>query len=162
MTTARGFYRSRNPALGWERAEGGLNKKFCYNLVFFPGEPTVMLLVTGDGSPAFWERPGVARATVYRSRDTAGSWQAVCGGMPESLEAMPWAIAADPQSPHAAFAGFGLVSRGRAELDTSQGWEKTAGQLGAVWATFDEGQNWRQLPIATPAVRSMWVSQAAA
>jgi photosystem II stability/assembly factor-like uncharacterized protein len=159
-STARGFYRSHDPALGWERAENGLSKKFCYNLVFFLGKPTVMLLATGDGSPAFWERPGLARSTVYRSIDAAGTWQAVYGGMPESLEAMPWAMAADPENSQAAFAGFGLVSRGRAEVDSSQGWEETAGQLGAVWATFNRGENWKQLSVTTPAVRSMWASRA--
>ncbi len=157
-STAQGFYRSRDPAAGWQRAENGLSKKFCYNVVFFPGAPTVMLVATGDGSPAYWERPGVARSAIYRSVDGAQSWAPVGGGMAESMEAMPWAMAAHPEDGRSAYAGFGQVSRGRAEVDSSQSWEKTAGQLGAVWATFDRGQSWRELPINTPAIRSMWVA----
>lgn len=157
-STAQGFYRSCDPDGGWERAENGLSKQFCYNIVFFPGEPTVMLVATGDGSPAYWERAGVARSAIYRSLDGAQSWAPVGGGMPGSMEAMPWAMAAHPEDGRSAYAGFGQVSRGRAEVDSSQDWEKTAGQLGAVWATFDRGQNWKELPISTPAIRSMWVS----
>jgi photosystem II stability/assembly factor-like uncharacterized protein len=157
-STAQGFYRTRDPAAGWERAENGLHKQFCYNIVFFPGQPTAMLVATGDGSPAHWERPGVARSTLYRSLNGSDSWEPVRGGMPESLEAMPWAMAAHPTDGRSAYAGFGQVSRGRAEVDSSQSWEKTAGQLGAVWATFDRGQTWRELPITTPAIRSMWAA----
>jgi photosystem II stability/assembly factor-like uncharacterized protein len=157
-STAQGFYRSRNPAGGWERAETGLSRKFCYNIVFFLGKPTVALLATGDGSPAHWERPGVARSAIYRSADGASSWEPVGGGLPEGMEAMPWAMAAHPEDGRSAYAGFGQVSRGRAEVDSSQSWEKTAGQLGAVWATFDRGQTWRELPMSTPAIRSMWVA----
>ena len=158
-STARGFYCSREPAEGWERAENGLDKNFCYNLVFFRGSPTVMLLATGDGSPAHWERPGVARSSIYRSVNGAKDWEPAGGGMPKSMEAMPWAMAAHPKDGRTAFAGFGQVSRGRAEVDASQDWEKTAGQLGAVWATFDRGQSWQELTIKTAAIRSMWAAE---
>jgi photosystem II stability/assembly factor-like uncharacterized protein len=157
-STARGFYSSREPADGWQRAENGLDKNFCYNLVFFPGNPTVMLLATGDGSPAFWERPGVARSSIYRSSNGAQSWQPASGGMPLNMEAMPWAMAAHPRNGRSAFAGFGQVSRGRAEVDSSQDWEKTAGQLGSVWGTFDRGESWKELAIKTAAIRSMWAT----
>ena len=157
-STARGFYRSNDPAKGWERIENGLTREFCYNIVFFPGDPTVMLLATGDGSPAYWERPGVARSAIYRSLNAARNWETVGGGMPDGQEGMPWTLVAHPADAQTAFAGFGQVSRGRAEVDSSQGWEKNSGQLGAVWGTFDRGQNWRRLPIDTPAVRSMWAA----
>jgi hypothetical protein len=160
-STTRGFYCSRDPAEGWQRAENGLDKNFCYNLVFFAGNPTTMLLATGDGLPAFWERPGVARASLYRSVNGAKNWQPVGGGMPVSMEAMPWAMAAHPRDGRTAFAGFGQVSRGRAEVDSSQDWEKTAGQLGSVWGTFDRGQNWQELAIKTAAIRSLWAAEAA-
>jgi hypothetical protein len=159
-STARGFYWSRDPAAGWERAETGLDKNFCYNLVFFRGLPPIMLLATGDGSPAYWERPGVARASIYRSLDGAKSWQPAGGGMPVSMEAMPWAMAAHPGDGRTAFADFGQVSRGRAEVDSSQDWEKTAGKLGSVWGTFDRGESWRELSIKTAAIRSMWAGEA--
>jgi hypothetical protein len=159
-STARGFYSSRDPAEGWQRAENGLEKNFCYNLVFFPGNPTTMLLATGDGSPAFWERPGVARSSIYRSLNGAKSWEPAGGGMPSSLEAMSWAMAAHSRDGGTAFAGFGQVSRGRAEVDSSQDWERTAGQLGSVWGTFDKGQTWSELPIKTAAIRSMWAAEA--
>lgn len=157
-STARGFYRSHDPSKGWQRAESGLTREFCYDIVFLPGDPSVMLLATGDGSPAYWERPGVARSAIYQSRNAAQSWEPVGGGMPENLEAMPWTLVGHPTDCQTAFAGFGQVSRGRAEVDSSQDWEKTAGQLGTVWATFDRGQKWQQLPIETAAVRSMWVA----
>lgn len=157
-STAQGFYRTLDPSQGWTKAESGLSNKFCYNVVFFPGAPPTMLLATGDGSPAYWDRPGVARSVIYRSVDHAESWGPVAGGMPDRLEAMPWTMIGHSKDRDAAFAGFGQVSKGRAEVDLSKDWEKTAGQLGEVWATFNRGQNWEKLPIQSPAVRSMWVA----
>src|SRR6185369_15009852 len=75
VATARGFFKSGDPARGWERAETGFTRDYFHDFVFLPGNPGAMLVATADKSPGYWDRTERAQGAVFRSRNLAQSWE---------------------------------------------------------------------------------------
>lgn len=152
VATARGFFRSEDPAAGWRRAENGMTRDYFHDFVFLPGTPPVVLVATADKSPGFWDRPERAQGAVFRSRDLASNWErvGVGRGLPDHMQQMVWALAQRPDEPQRVYAGLGAVSRGRSSDASQQG-------KGEILVSEDEGESWERLPLELPADRVLLV-----
>lgn len=153
VSSARGFFRSEDPGKGWRRAESGFTRNYFHDFVFLHGVPTVILVVTADKSPGFWNRPERAQGAIFRSRDLADNWQRVGVGkwLPDRMEQMVWALAQHPEDPSMVYAGLGAVSRGRSADKNQRG-------SGEILLSQDQGDTWEKLPIELPADRVLWIA----
>lgn len=154
VTSARGFFRSTDPARGWTRIEAnGITRDYFHDFMFLKGEPPVMLIATAKGSPGHWNRPGMAQSAIFRSLDGAETWQQCGDGLPESMEKMVWTLASAPGNSSHVYAGYGQSDKGQAET------RKMPTGLGAVWFSPDQGNSWREIRTGElPPVRAMWIS----
>jgi Sortilin, neurotensin receptor 3, len=154
VTSARGFFRSTDPARGWTRIENnGITRDYFHDFLFLPGQPPIMLIATANGSPGHWNRPGMAQSAMFRSLDGAQTWRQVCDGLPESMDKMVWALASPQNDPVQVYAGYGQSDKGQAET------RKMPTGLGAVWFSPDGGNSWREIKLGElPAVRAMWIA----
>jgi photosystem II stability/assembly factor-like uncharacterized protein len=160
-STARGFFTSDDPTSGWTRAENGFTRDYFHNFMFMPsakqGKNPTMLCTTADQSPLYWDRPGNARAALFRSFDGAESWHrvGVDKGFAETHAAMVWALAPHPDDPDGVFAGFGNVARGAARpLPHHSG----SGGNGELYLSRDHADSWEKLDLDVPPVRALWVA----
>jgi len=156
VSSARGFFASDDPALGWKRAENGVTRDYFHDFIFLPpraaGQNPTMLMATADHSPGYWDREnGVrsARAAIFRSEDNAASWQRVVEGLPDEIAAMISTLAPHPTDPNVAYAGMGEVSRGHAHGEAGRGW---------IAVTRDRGESWQDLGVDLPADRVVWAA----
>ena len=154
VATARGFFRSDDPAKGWTRAEHGLTRDYFHDFLFL--EPNgaadlpVLVLAAADKSPGFWRRENRgARAALFKSNDGAESWTRVTDGLADDLSSMVWALVHHPNDPRALFAGFGQVARGHAS---------GTGGAGDLMISRDRGDSWERLEIDLPADRVLWAA----
>src|SRR5262245_22511313 len=154
VTSARGFFRSTDPARGWTRIEEtGITRDYFHDFLFLQGQPPVMLVATGNESPGHWNRPGMAQSAIFRSLNGGESWQQAGEGLPESMEKMVWTLAGVPGNPSHVYAGYGQSDKGQAET------RKMPTGFGAVWFSPDQGNCWREIEIGElPPVRTMWIS----
>jgi photosystem II stability/assembly factor-like uncharacterized protein len=158
-SSARGFFRTEDPPLGWRRAETGMPwgysemRSYSHDWVALPGDPPTMFLAGANGSPAFWDRPTGAEGIILRSNDGGENWHQVFpgrrGGMPEKLPWMTWALVWHPVDANTVFAGMGDVARGY-----------TAGPRGsgALFLSPDRGDSWQPAALNVPAIRVLWVA----
>ena len=153
VATARGFFRTTNPAMGWQRAENGFTRDYFHDFVFLPGSPPVMLVATADKSPGYWDRPQRAEGAIFRSVNLADSWERVGVGrcLPDHMTQMVWALVQNPTDPSIVYAGLGAVSRGRSADPNQHG-------SGDILVTHDRGDTWQRLPLELPANRVLWVA----
>jgi hypothetical protein len=153
VATARGFFKSRDPGQGWERAERGFTRDYYHDFVFLPGSPNAILVAAADKSPGYWDRPQRAQGAIFRSRDLAESWErvGVSKWLPSDMKQMVWALTQHPENPSIVYAGLGAVSRGRS-ADASQKGE------GDILVSQDQGDTWERLPLDLPADRVLWVA----
>lgn len=153
VTTARGFFRSSDPAKGWSRIENkGISRDYFHDFLFLPEKLPVMLLATANGSPGYWNRAGIAESAIFRTLDCE-TWHQVGEGLPPSMTKMAWALASSPGDPAQVYAAYGQSDKGQAET------KKMPTGSGAVWFSPDQGSNWREVKVGeVPAVRSMWIS----
>jgi photosystem II stability/assembly factor-like uncharacterized protein len=154
--SARGFFRSDDPARGWQRAEHGFTRDYFHHFIFLPpareGAQPTMLAATADKSPGPWNREARgARAALFRSEDGADSWQRVTEGLADDLDPMIWGLTHHPHDPHGAFAGLGDFTHGPASRAGASG-------AGALLLSRDRGASWQPLDIAVPAVSGLWVA----
>jgi hypothetical protein len=156
VSSARGFFKSDDPAKGWVRAENGFTRDYYHDFIFLPprakDQNPTMLIATADHSPGYWDREnGVrsARAAIFRSEDNAGSWQRVVEGLPDEIAAMISTLAPHPSDPNSAYAGMGEVSRGHAHGEAGHGW---------IAVTRDRGESWQDLGVDLPADRVVWAA----
>ena len=153
VTSARGFFRSTDPARGWTRIEeNGITRDYFHDFVFLKGEPPVMLIATAKGSPGHWNRTGMAQSAIFRSLDGGETWQQAGDGLPESMEKMVWTLATAPGNSSHVYAGYGQSDKGQAET------RKMPTGLGAVWFSPDQGNSWREIRTGLPPVRAMCIS----
>jgi photosystem II stability/assembly factor-like uncharacterized protein len=152
VSSARGFFTSADPAQGWVRAENGFTRDYFHDWIFLaadaPDKSPTLVIATADHSPGSWRRPEFARSAVFRSTDSAQSWQRVTNGFEEEMKPMVWALAKHPLDPNAAFAGVGHVVRGPAEGPSGPG---------SIHVSHDRGQTW-QKQIDVPGMRYIWAA----
>jgi hypothetical protein len=161
--SAKGFYRSTDPASGWVRAEQGMTRDYFNSFLFLPpvrpDESPTMLVCAADDVPGAWRREAKsARAAMFRSDDGAAAWYRVGQGFPDDLEAMIWGLAPHPLDPNAIFAGIGAIDRGDPLAPLAPAVPAVSDGPGEVWLSRDRGESWQRLPITLPADRVLWAT----
>lgn len=116
-----GTARSDDHGASWEPVDEGRDLDYCWGLTVSPSEPETWL-VSASPSARHAHGDGDAQAGVYRWRD-GGPWRRVGDGLPQPLNDMPYALAADEER-----AIVGLRS-------------------GRLFLSDDPGAGWRELDV---------------
>jgi photosystem II stability/assembly factor-like uncharacterized protein len=115
----------------WHPADDGRDRHYAWSVAVDPDDPELWFVSASTGPFAAHGR-GNPQARIYRRR--GGGWEALAGGLPEPLPAMPYALVA---SDRRLFAGL------------------ADGQL---WESRDAGDTWRELSSrgdALPALHAL-------
>ncbi len=81
---------SSDGGLSWRPADEGRDRHYTWSVAVDPGDPCLWFLSASPG-PRYAHRSGQANAMLYRwSGD--GPWQPLDGGLPQPLDAMPYAL----------------------------------------------------------------------
>jgi hypothetical protein len=124
---------SRDGGLSWEAAESGRKHRYCWALAVDPDEPERWYVSAAHG-PRQAHGGGPARAGLYRW-EGAGPWERIEAGLPQPLDAMPYALASS---------AVGLFA-GLAD--------------GRFFASADRGDSWEELPVRTGSVVAMTLDE---
>jgi hypothetical protein len=119
----RPFAHSRDGGATWS-SPAGARLSYGWACAADPGDPETVYVSAARGpGRAHGSKP--AQARIYRSR--AGSdWEPLGGGLPDPLDAFPYALLTDPAAPGHLYAGLAD---------------------GSVWFTPDHGDAWERLPV---------------
>jgi hypothetical protein len=130
-----GVYRSDDAAATWQPHEAGLPSTFGMPIVAHPRRGGTAWLIPLQSDE--YRCTPQARCRVYRTRDAAESWEALCDGLPQSdahLTVLRDAFTCDGGDPVGLW--FGTRS-------------------GEVYASFDEGDHWELVASHLPPVLSV-------
>jgi hypothetical protein len=135
-----GIYRLQRPASRWERIGDNMPKDvgdIGFPITLHPRDPRTAWVFPMDGTEV-WPRtsPG-GKPAVYVTRDAGASWQRQDRGLPASqawLSVRRQAMSADAHDPVGLY--FGTTS-------------------GELWASTDEGAQWREITRYLPLVHSV-------
>jgi photosystem II stability/assembly factor-like uncharacterized protein len=105
----------------WHPADEGRDRHYTWSVAVDPRDPDLWFVSASTG-PFAAHRRGDPQAHVYRRRN--GTWDALAGGLPDPLPAMPYALVA---------AGGGRLFAGLAN--------------GQIWESRDEGETWSGLAL---------------
>ncbi|HEX2045752.1 MAG TPA: hypothetical protein VHF23_09010 [Gaiellaceae bacterium] len=105
----------------WRAADAGRDRHYTWALAVDPEDPDRWWVSASPG-PFQAHGRGSAEALVYRWEGT-GPWQALAGGLPAPLDAMPYALAVADGSLYAGLAD------------------------GRLYASSDRGDSWRRLEV---------------
>ena len=115
-----GAARSEDGGDTWQAADQGRDRHYTWSVAVDPNDPDVWYLSASTG-PFAAHGNGDPQARIYRSR--GGTWEALGGGLPDPLRAMPYALLATGGR---LFAGFAD---------------------GALWESGDRGDTWRRCEL---------------
>jgi hypothetical protein len=104
----------------WRPADDGRDRHYTWAVAVDPVDPELWYVTASTGPYAAHGR-GDPQARIYRW--SAGRWEALAGGLPEPLPAMPYALVAVQGR---LFAGLGD---------------------GQLWESFDRGESWRRCEL---------------
>jgi photosystem II stability/assembly factor-like uncharacterized protein len=113
---------SRDGGSAWEPADAGREHRYCWALAVDPEDPDVWFVSAASG-PRAAHAGGSTEVGLYRW-EGPGPWRRVGAGLPEPLDAMPYALASAPD---------GLIAGMRD---------------GRLFLSSDRGESWRALPPA--------------
>jgi photosystem II stability/assembly factor-like uncharacterized protein len=116
----------------WHPADDGRDRNYTWSVAVDPGDPDCWYVSASTG-PFAAHGGRDPQARIYRRRGTE-PWQALHGGLPEPLPAMPYALVA---SPGRLFAGLAN---------------------GTLWQSDDRGDTWRTSALegdALPAINAL-------
>ena len=115
---------SRDGGKTWRQPSIGLDRHYGWAVTADPARPEIWYAAL---SPSAWKAHSEmnAQACIFRSAGGA-AWQKLAGGLPETLNAMPYALLNDPASPGHVYAGLAN---------------------GDVWFSADYGDTWELLPF---------------
>lgn len=130
--TGAGVSVSRDAGATWTQPRTGLNRHYGWAVAADCDHPEVWYASLSPG-PLKAHSADNAQAAIFRATGGAG-WQQLSGGLPHPLNAMPYALLADPVASGQVYAGL---------------------SNGEVWHSDDYGDTWRKLPLDLPAVHSM-------
>jgi len=115
---------SRDAGATWKQPKAHLDHHYGWAVAADPARPEVWY---ASVSPSPWKAHGErnAQASIVRSIG-GGPWEALRGGLPQPLLAMPYALFTDPATPGDLYAGL---------------------SNGEVWQGSNYGDQWCQLPV---------------
>ena len=125
-----GFAESEDFGESWEAADAGIKHRYVWGLTVDQEDPT-LLYVSAAAGPGQAHGSGFSDAAIYRRSNGVGRWELVM----EHLAEFPYALAADPYTPGALYAGFGD---------------------GRILRSPDAGENWSE-HARVPAVEALTV-----
>jgi photosystem II stability/assembly factor-like uncharacterized protein len=131
-----GMYVSEDGGREWRSIEAGLPSSFGFPAAAHPRDPETLYLVPLNGDVLGRFMPE-AKAAVWRTRDGGASWQDLRAGLPQEgafLGVLRQAMATDRLEPAGVY--FGTSS-------------------GSLFASTDEGENWRCIAQHLPAITSV-------
>jgi photosystem II stability/assembly factor-like uncharacterized protein len=114
-----GFARSTDFGDSWEPVDGGMGLHYVWGLAVDVEDPSLVYASAAPG-PYRAHGRGPSGAAVYRKMGDQ-PWQAVL----EDLDAFPYALSPDPESPGAVYAGLGDGTILRGE-DAGESWQEVA------------------------------------
>jgi hypothetical protein len=130
--TGSGAAFSRDAGNTWTQARQGLDRHYGWAVAADSARPDVWYVSVSPG-PMKAHSVDNAQAYIFRSM-AGGAWEKLGGGLPETLNAMPYALRTDPTEPGHLYAGL---------------------SNGVVWHTADYGESSRQLPFN---LRAIWTA----
>ncbi len=130
--TGAGVAVSRDAGATWIQPRAGLDRHYGWAVAADCDHPEVWYASLSPG-PMKAHSAANAQAAIFRSTGGA-DWQKLSGGLPQPLNAMPYALLTDPALTGHIYAGL---------------------RNGEVWQSTDYGDTWRQLAFQFPAVYSM-------
>jgi photosystem II stability/assembly factor-like uncharacterized protein len=130
--TGAGVAVSRDAGTSWQQPRAGLDRHYGWAVAADCDHPEVWYASLSPG-PMKAHSAANAQAAIFRSTGGA-DWQRLSGGLPEPLNAMPYALLTDPAATGHIYAGL---------------------RNGEVWHSADYGDTWRRLTFQFPAVYSM-------
>jgi photosystem II stability/assembly factor-like uncharacterized protein len=122
-----GFAESEDFGESWHAADEGMSLHYVWGLAVDSKDPSLVYTSAASG-PGRAHGSGFSDAAIYRRRD-GGRWEPLL----EGLAAFPYALAADPGTPGAVYAGFGDGEILRS-LDAGATWEETSHTPGGLAA----------------------------
>jgi photosystem II stability/assembly factor-like uncharacterized protein len=125
---------SRDGGQTWTQTRQGLDRRYGWAVAADPAEPDVWYFSASPG-PGKAHGGTDAQAFIFRSRG-GGPWEKLGGGLPQPLDAMPYALIADPRVPGHVYAGL---------------------SSGQVWHSADHGDAWERLPVDLGSIRSLLI-----
>jgi photosystem II stability/assembly factor-like uncharacterized protein len=131
-----GMYRSEDGGQHWDSIEQGLPSSFGFPAAVHPRDPATLFLLPLNGDSAGRFVPD-GKAAVWRTRDAGTSWQALRDGLPQQntfFGVLRQAMAADRLEPAGVYFGS---------------------NTGALYASVDEGDNWRCIAQHLPPIHSV-------
>jgi photosystem II stability/assembly factor-like uncharacterized protein len=129
-----GMYRTHDGGESWEKAQSGLPSWFGFPIAI---DPRTKQLFCFPMESDEYRMPVDGKFRVYRSRDGAGSWEALSRGLPSQPSyagVLRGAMAVDSLDPAGVY--FGTTA-------------------GGVFASADGGESWQSLPGTLPRVLSV-------
>jgi photosystem II stability/assembly factor-like uncharacterized protein len=124
---------SEDQGATWVPADDGRDRHYTWSVAVDPVDPELWYVSASTG-PYAAHRRGDPQARIYRRRD--GGWEALAGGLPESLPAMPYALVATE----------GRLFAGLAN--------------GELWESRDRGNSWRRSELSRPLPRLLALAHA--
>ncbi|MEO1102549.1 MAG: exo-alpha-sialidase [Pseudomonadota bacterium] len=132
----QGVFRSADGGRSWTNITAGLPSDFGFPIAVHPHDPQTVWVFPLNGD-SVGRYPPDASAAVWRSRDGGESWEAMRSGLPEAncfFTVLRQAMAVD--AAHRPGVYFGTNS-------------------GSVFASFDQGDSWREIARHLPTVLSV-------
>ena len=116
----RGSRLERRRGSSWIPADEGRDRHYTWSVAVDPEDPDLWYVSASSGPFAAHGR-GDPQAKVFRRRD--GTWEALAGGLPDPLSAMPYALVATRER---LFAGLAN---------------------GELWESRDRGDSWQRCEL---------------
>jgi photosystem II stability/assembly factor-like uncharacterized protein len=114
-----GFAESEDFGDSWSAADDGMDRRYVWGLAVDSEDPSLVYASAASG-PGRAHGVGFSDAAIYRRRG-GGRWETLLDG----LAAFPYALATDPETPGALYAGLGDGALLRSP-DTGASWDEVA------------------------------------
>jgi hypothetical protein len=133
--TGAGVAVSRDAGITWTQPKMGLDRHYGWAVAADPAQPDVWYAAV---SPSAWKAHSEHNAQAVIVRSMGGApWQPLMGGLPQPLNAMPYALLTDPDAPGQVYAGL---------------------SNGEVWHSTDHGDTWHQLPLQLGGIKRVLIA----
>lgn len=129
-----GVMRSSDGGDTWERIENGLKTDFGFPMVIHPHDPKTLFIVPEESGE--FRMPKDGKLTVFRTRDRGDNWEPLRGGLPNDCYC-------------------GIMRLAMAMDDTPEGGVYFGTTGGTLYASVNNGDDWKALPYTFPRILSV-------